>query len=80
VKPDFDAFAGPAAGFLALIKPTHETHELYGEILLFLDRPQEAQHQFERALLWIPQNSICTFFKGLGSMPGIPITRCKTIQ
>jgi hypothetical protein len=33
----------PPSGPPALIKPTHE---LYGEILLFIDRPQEAQQQF----------------------------------
>ena len=37
-----------------LIKPTHE---LYGEILLGIDRPEEAQHQFERALLWHPNRA-----------------------
>ncbi len=44
----------PPSGPPDLIKPTHE---LYGEILLFLDRPQEAQHQFERALLWHPNRA-----------------------
>jgi len=39
----------PPSGPPALIKPTHE---LYGEILLFIDRPQEAQQQFEKSLLW----------------------------
>jgi hypothetical protein len=39
----------PPSGPPDLIKPTHE---LYGEILLFIDRPKEAQQQFERALLW----------------------------
>lgn len=39
----------PPSGPPALIKPTHE---LYGEILLFMDRPQAAQRQFEKSLLW----------------------------
>jgi tetratricopeptide (TPR) repeat protein len=42
------------AGLLALIKPTHK---LYGQILLFIDRPQDAQRQFERALLWHPNRA-----------------------
>ena len=37
----------PPSGPPDLIKPTHE---LYGEILLFIDRPKEARQQFERAL------------------------------
>lgn len=44
----------PPSGPPDLIKPTHE---LYGEILLFLDRPKEAQQQFERALLWHPNRA-----------------------
>lgn len=44
----------PPSGPPDLVKPTHE---LYGEILLFLDRPQEAQQQFERALLWHPNRA-----------------------
>lgn len=44
----------PPSGPPDLIKPTHE---LYGEILLFLDRPQEARQQFERALLWHPNRA-----------------------
>ena len=44
----------PSSGPPDLVKPSHE---LYGEILLFLDRPQEAQHQFERALLWHPNRA-----------------------
>ncbi|MEO8326308.1 MAG: tetratricopeptide repeat protein, partial [Nitrospirota bacterium] len=39
----------PPSGPPDLIKPTHE---LYGEILLGIDRPKEAQQQFERSLLW----------------------------
>ncbi|MGE0474994.1 MAG: hypothetical protein AB7P17_15275, partial [Nitrospirales bacterium] len=44
----------PPSGPPDLVKPTHE---LYGEILLFLDRPKEAQQQFERALLWHPNRA-----------------------
>jgi len=44
----------PPSGPPDLIKPTHE---LYGEILLFLDRPKEARQQFERALLWHPNRA-----------------------
>jgi tetratricopeptide (TPR) repeat protein len=44
----------PPSGPPDLVKPTHE---LYGEILLFLDRPQEAQQQFERVLLWHPNRA-----------------------
>jgi predicted Zn-dependent protease len=44
----------PPSGPPDLVKPTHE---LYGEILLFLDRPQEAQQKFERALLWHPNRA-----------------------
>jgi predicted Zn-dependent protease len=39
----------PPSGPPALIKPTHE---LYGEILLRIDRPQDAQQHFKRSLLW----------------------------
>jgi tetratricopeptide (TPR) repeat protein len=39
----------PPSGPPALIKPTHE---LYGEILLRIDRPQDAQRHFKRSLLW----------------------------
>ena len=44
----------PPSGPPDLVKPTHE---LYGEILLFLDRPQDAQQKFERALLWHPNRA-----------------------
>jgi tetratricopeptide (TPR) repeat protein len=44
----------PPSGPPDLIKPTHE---LYGEILLFIDRPQDAQQKFERALLWHPNRA-----------------------
>ena len=44
----------PPSGPPDLIKPTHE---LYGEVLLFIDRPKEAQQQFERALLWHPNRA-----------------------
>jgi tetratricopeptide (TPR) repeat protein len=44
----------PPSGPPDLIKPTHE---LYGEVLLFMDRPKEAQEQFERALLWHPNRA-----------------------
>jgi tetratricopeptide (TPR) repeat protein len=44
----------PPSGPPDLIKPTHE---LYGEVLLFMDRPKEAQQQFERALLWHPNRA-----------------------
>ncbi|MDR4458952.1 MAG: hypothetical protein MRJ67_00265 [Nitrospirales bacterium] len=44
----------PPSGPPDLIKPTHE---LYGEILLGIDRPKEAQHQFERSLLWHPNRA-----------------------
>jgi tetratricopeptide (TPR) repeat protein len=44
----------PPSGPPDLVKPTHE---LYGEILLFLDRPQEAQQKFDRALLWHPNRA-----------------------
>ncbi|HBP89055.1 MAG TPA: hypothetical protein DD706_15315 [Nitrospiraceae bacterium] len=44
----------PPSGPPDLIKPTHE---LYGEILLGIDRPKEAQQQFERALLWHPNRA-----------------------
>jgi tetratricopeptide (TPR) repeat protein len=44
----------PPSGPPDLIKPTHE---LYGEILLGIDRPEEAQQQFERALLWHPNRA-----------------------
>jgi predicted Zn-dependent protease len=37
-----------------LIKPTHE---LYGELLLGIDRPKDAQQQFERSLLWHPNRA-----------------------
>ncbi|MEO8326822.1 MAG: hypothetical protein ABI618_13285 [Nitrospirota bacterium] len=37
-----------------LIKPTYE---LYGEILLGIDRPKEEQQQFERSLLWHPNRA-----------------------
>ena len=51
---EFEDQLPPPSGPPDLIKPTHE---LYGEILLFLDRPQEAQQQFERALLWHPNRA-----------------------
>lgn len=62
------------AGLLALIKPTHE---LYGEILLFLDRPQEAQHQFERALLWHPNRarSVLGLARATAQMGHVQATR-----
>jgi len=44
----------PPSGPPDLIKPTHE---LYGEVLLFIDRPKEAQQQFERALLRHPNRA-----------------------
>ena len=44
----------PPSGPPNLIKPTHE---LYGEVLLFMDRPKDAQEQFERALLWHPNRA-----------------------
>ena len=44
----------PPSGPPDLIKPTHE---LYGEILLGIDRPKEAQEQFERSLLWHPNRA-----------------------
>lgn len=44
----------PPSGPPDLIKPTHE---LYGEILLGIDRPKEAQQQFERSLLWHPNRA-----------------------
>ncbi len=37
--------------------PIKPTHELYGDILLLMDRPQEAQQQFERALLRHPNRA-----------------------
>jgi predicted Zn-dependent protease len=46
---EFEDQLPPPSGPPALIKPTHE---LYGEILLFMDQPREAQRQFERSLLW----------------------------
>ena len=39
----------PPSGPPRLIKPTHE---LYGEILLFMNKPAEAQRHFEQALVW----------------------------
>lgn len=39
----------PPSGPPDLLKPTHE---LYGEILLFLNKPEEAQRHFKRTLLW----------------------------
>ena len=44
----------PPSGPPDLIKPTHE---LYGEILLGIDRPEEAQQQFDRSLLWHPNRA-----------------------
>ncbi|GJL60176.1 MAG: hypothetical protein NPIRA03_30330 [Nitrospirales bacterium] len=44
----------PPSGPPDLIKPTHE---LYGEILLGIDRPKEAQRQFEQSLLWHPNRA-----------------------
>ena len=44
----------PPSGPPDLIKPTHE---LYGEVLLFMDRPKEAQQQFERALFRHPNRA-----------------------
>ncbi len=44
----------PPSGPPDLIKPTDE---LYGEVLLFLDRPKKAQHQFERALFRHPNRA-----------------------
>ena len=44
----------PPSGPPDLIKPTHE---LYGEVLLFIDRPKEAQQQFERALFRHPNRA-----------------------
>ncbi|NKB82521.1 MAG: hypothetical protein GKS05_11665 [Nitrospirales bacterium] len=39
----------PPSGPPSLIKPTHE---LSGEVLLFMDKPAEAQRHFEQALVW----------------------------
>ena len=39
----------PPSGPPRLIKPTHE---LYAEILMFMDKPVEAQRHFEQALVW----------------------------
>lgn len=44
----------PPSGPPDLIKPTYE---LYGEILLGIDRPKEAKQQFERSLLWHPNRA-----------------------
>lgn len=44
----------PPSGPPDLIKPTHE---LYGELLLGIDRPKDAQQQFERSLLWHPNRA-----------------------
>jgi tetratricopeptide (TPR) repeat protein len=44
----------PPSGPPDLIKPTHE---LYGEILLGIDRPKDAQQQFERSLFWHPNRT-----------------------
>jgi tetratricopeptide (TPR) repeat protein len=64
----------PPSGPPNLIKPTHE---LYGEILLFLDRPQEAQQQFERALLWHPNRarSLLGLARAAAQMGQIQATR-----
>ncbi|KPK22582.1 MAG: hypothetical protein AMK69_19535 [Nitrospira bacterium SG8_3] len=51
---EFEGQLPPSSGPPALIKPTHE---LYGEILLFLDLPQDAQQQFEKSLLWHPNRA-----------------------
>ena len=51
---EFEDQLPPPSGPPALIKPTHE---LYGEILLFLERPQDAQQQFEKSLLWHPNRA-----------------------
>lgn len=45
----------------AVVKPSHE---LFGEILLALDRPGEAQQEFERALRLAPQRALSLL--GLG--------------
>ncbi|HSF09340.1 MAG TPA: hypothetical protein VLA60_07995 [Nitrospirales bacterium] len=44
----------PPSGPPDLIKPSHE---LYGELLLGIDRPKEAKEQFERSLLWHPNRA-----------------------
>ncbi|HNP28662.1 MAG TPA: tetratricopeptide repeat protein [Nitrospirales bacterium] len=44
----------PPSGPPDLIKPTYE---LYGEILLGIDRPKDAQQQFERSLFWHPNRA-----------------------
>lgn len=44
----------PPSGPPDLIKPTHE---LYGEVLLLINRPKDAQQQFERALLRHPNRA-----------------------
>ncbi|MGE3787503.1 MAG: hypothetical protein AB7H03_12745 [Nitrospirales bacterium] len=64
----------PPSGPPDLIKPTHE---LYGEILLFLDRPKEAQHQFERALLWHPNRarSVLGLARAAAQLGHIQVTR-----
>jgi tetratricopeptide (TPR) repeat protein len=64
----------PPSGPPDLIKPTHE---LYGEILLFIDRPQEAQQQFERALLWHPNRarSLLGLARAAAQMGHIQATR-----
>ena len=51
---DLEESLPPPSGPPDLIKPTHE---LYGEILLGIDRPKEAQQQFERSLLWHPNRA-----------------------
>ena len=51
---ELEASLPPPSGPPDLVKPTHE---LYGEILLFLDQPEDARQHFEQALLWHPNRA-----------------------
>ncbi|MFZ1746493.1 MAG: hypothetical protein WAU17_11260, partial [Nitrospirales bacterium] len=53
------------------------THELYGEILLGIDLPKEAQQQFERSLLWHPNRarSLLGLARAAAQMGHIQATR-----
>ncbi|MGB5054435.1 MAG: tetratricopeptide repeat protein [Nitrospirales bacterium] len=64
----------PPSGPPDLIKPTHE---LYGEILLGIDLPKEAQQQFERSLLWHPNRarSLLGLARAAAQMGHIQATR-----
>ncbi len=71
---DLEESLPPPSGPPDLIKPSHE---LYGELLLGIDRPKEAQQQFEQSLLRHPNRarSLLGLARAAAQMGHIQATR-----